>query len=406
MYNFDEKVDRRDTNAMKLEGYKSYIFGSKDLELPYTRDEFIHMWVADMEFSCAPEILEAIKERLDRKILGYTANYDDEIFHAVSNWCKDKYDWDIDRREFVISDGVIPALEKLIKYVLKKDEKALFQTPGYSQFALCADRVSREYITSDLIYDGEGNYEIDFSDLDKKMARSDVKLFIFCSPHNPTGRAWSEEELNKIAELVKKHDIFLISDEIHCDIRRKDAPKHIPFAKIMPDYEKIAICRASTKTFNLAGLKQSEIFIRDRKIRRMWKSESSATLNPLSLAGVIAAYTKGDAWLDELKNYLDENFKFMNEFIREKLPKAKISPSETTYLGWVDFGEYFEKGEDVELFFAKKAGVLIESDKSFVDNAWGFVRLNLACPRDYLEEGLKRIEKSLNEKNEKFEEKR
>lgn len=407
MYNFDKKVDRRNTNAMKLEGYESYIFGSsKNLDLPYSADEFIHMWVADMEFACAPEILDAIRERLDREILGYTANYDDRLFNAIKKWCSDKYDWDIKREQLLTSEGVIPALERIIKYVLKEDEKALFQTPGYGQFALCCERMNREYITSDLIYDGEGGYSIDFDDLDEKMGRDDVQLFIFCSPHNPTGRAWSEDELQKIAELVKKHNIFMISDEIHCDLRRKDAPRHIPFAKIMPDYEKLALCMAASKTFNLAGLQQSAIFIRDKEIRHKWKKEAMGLLNPLSLEGTIAAYEKGGAWLNALTEYLDENFKFMNEFIRENLPKAKISPSETTYLGWVDFREYFEEDEDVELFFAKKAGVLIEADKSFVDNANRMVRLNLACPKSYLEEGLRRMSDALNNKDGKFLEKR
>lgn len=408
MYNFDEKIDRTNTNAMKLEGYKSYIFGADDsLELPYTDEEFIHMWVADMEWAVAPEILEAIKRRVDKKILGYTANYDNRLFEAVQKWCKEKYDWDIKQDELVTSDGVIPALERLISYTVKPGEKILFNTPGYGQFAQCAKRVGRDYITSELIYDGKGGYSIDFDDLDQKMAREDVSLFILCSPHNPTGRIWTDEELKKVAELVRKHNIWVISDEIHCDIRRKGAVRHTPFAKIMTDYDKFAQCMAASKTFNLAGLSQSAIFIRNEEVRDEWKFRYMGLLNPLSYEGTLAAYNEGDQWLEAMTYYLDENFEFMKKFLNKNLDKAIVIDSQTTYLGWVDLKAYFEEDEDVELFFAKVAGVLIEADKSFVDHADRMVRLNLACPRSYLEEGLKRMSDALNHQhNEKFTEKR
>lgn len=408
MYNFDERIDRTGTNAMKLEGYKSYIFGADDsFELPFKDDEFIHMWVADMEWGVAPEILDAIRDRLDRKILGYTSNLDGSLFNAIKDWCKKRYDWDINKEEFVTSDGVVQAFERIISYVVKPGEKVLFNTPGYGQFALGTERVDREYITSDLIYNGDGTYDIDFEDLDEKMGREDVSLFILCSPHNPTGRVWTHEELEKLAELIKKHNIWVISDEIHCDIRRADAPRHTPFAKILKDYDKLVTCMAASKTFNLAGLQQSAIFIRNEELRDIWKYKYLGTLNPLSNAGTIAAYTKSDNWFNEMNAYLDENFKFMEEYIAENLEKAIVTKSETTYLGWVDFTNYFEEDEDVELFFAKIAGVLIEADKSFVDNANRMVRLNLACPKSYLKEGLERMAYALNHKhNEKFTDKR
>lgn len=408
MYNFDEIIDRTNTNAMKLEGYKSYIFGADDsFELPFKDNEFIHMWVADMEWAVAPEIIETIKERADKKILGYTANIDDSLFNAVSSWCKEKYDWDINREEFVTSDGVVTAIERIIEYAVPEGKKVLFNTPAYGQFALATERVGREYITSKLIHNKDGSYDIDFADLDEKMGRDDVGLFILCSPHNPTGRIWTKEELEKLADLIKKHHIWVISDEIHCDIRRTHAPKHLPFAKVLKDYDKMATCMATSKTFNLAGLQQSAIFIRNKEVRDMWNYKYMNLLNPLSNAGTIAAYTKGQAWLDEMTAYLDKNFKFMEDFIEENLNKAVVTKSDTTYLGWVDFRNYFEEDEDIELFFAKIAGVLIEADKSFVEHAKGMVRLNLACPRSYLEEGLERMADALNNKHkEKFTDKR
>lgn len=404
MYNFDKKVDRSNTNAMKLEGYKQYIFGADEsMQLPFESDEFIHMWVADMEFEVAPEILDAIKDRVDRKILGYTANYDNALYDAVTGWCRDRYDWTFARDEMVISDGVIPALETLFSYIVGEDEKLLFQTPAYGQFALAADRVGKEYDTTSLIKNADGTYDMDFEALDQELAREDISLFVFCSPHNPTGRAWTEDELEKLAKIIKKHDVWVISDEIHCDLRRKDAPRHIPLAKVMGDYDKIITCMAASKTFNIAGLKQSCIVIKNDDLRARWENEDMGLLNPLSHEATIAAYTKGGAWLDALTDYLDDNFRLMHEYIVDHLPEAIITPSETTYLGWVDLSAYFEEDEDVELFFATVAGVLIEADKTFVDDANGIIRLNLACPRAYLKEGLERIADAiLNKHDEKF----
>lgn len=344
MYNFDEKIDRSNTNAMKLEGYKAYIFGSeKELDFPFKDDEFIHMWVADMEYAVADEILDTIRKRLDRKILGYTGNFDGRLFKSLQKWCRDRYSWEIKEEELLTSDGVVSALEKSISYIVKPGDKVLINTPGYGQFAHATNRVDREYITSPLIKNEDGSYDIDFDDLDEKMGGEDVSLFIFCSPHNPTGRVWTKEELEKIADLVKKHNIWMISDEIHCDIRRANTARHIPFAKIMPDYDKLIICMAASKTFNLAGLKQSSIFVKNKELRNYWKSKYNSSFNPLSLEATIAAYSKGSNWLAEMSDYLDNNFKLMEEFIAKNLDKAIVTRSQATYLAWVDFGKYFKK---------------------------------------------------------------
>lgn len=403
-YNFDQIVDRSGTNAMKLEGYKGYIFNSYDsLDLPFNDDEFIHMWVADMEFACAPEILDAIKKRVDRQILGYTINSDSRLYDSLSKWCKDRYDFTFEKNHLVTSNGIVPAISNIISYIVKEDEKVLFNTPAYGQFAVACDKNNRNYITSELTKDERGYYSIDFDDLEKKMSQSDVKLFIFCNPHNPTGRAWTKEELEKIGQLIKKYNLWVISDEIHCDIRRKDAPRHIPLRKVLTDYDKLITCMAVSKSFNIAGLAESSIIIRNENLRKKWKFYNKSAVNPLNHEATIAAYTKGSDWLKECNEYLDDNFKYLDEFFAKNLSKAIISPAQTTYLAWVDFKEYFEEDEDLELFFAKLAGVLIESDKTFVDHANRMVRLNLACPRSYLEEGLNRIADTINHKHkEKF----
>lgn len=403
-YNFDQIVDRSGTNALKLEGYKGYIFNSYDsLDLPFNDDEFIHMWVADMEFACAPEILDAIKKRVDRQILGYTINSDSILYDSLSKWCKDRYDFTFEKNHLVTSNGIVPAISNIISYIVKEDEKVLFNTPAYGQFAVACDKNNRNYITSELTKDEKGYYSIDFDDLEKKMSQSDVKLFIFCNPHNPTGRAWTKEELEKIGQLIKKYNLWVISDEIHCDIRRKDAPRHIPLGKVLTDYDKLITCMAVSKSFNIAGLAESSIIIRNENLRKKWKFYNKSAVNPLNHEATIAAYTKGSDWLKECNEYLDDNFKYLDEFFAKNLSKTIISPAQTTYLAWVDFKEYFEEDEDLELFFAKLAGVLIESDKTFVDHADRMVRLNLACSRSYLEEGLNRIADAINNKHkEKF----
>lgn len=230
------------------------------------------------------------------------------------------------------------------------------------------------------------------------MARDDVKLFILCNPHNPTGRDWKKEELEKIADLGKKYDLWIISDEFHCDLRRKDAPRHIPLGKIMPSYNKLITSMAATKSFNIAGLAQSSIIIRSDQIKDRWMAEGAIGLNPLNHEASIAAYEKGVQWLSELNDYLDGNFKFLEKFLDKNLADVILSPAQTTYLAWLDFSEYFDEDDDLELFFAKNAAVLVEADKTFVDHANRMLRINLACPRSYLKEGLKRMTKALKDR--------
>lgn len=186
-YNFDQKVDRKGTGAFKLEGYKAYIFHADDsMVLPFSDEEFIHLWVADMEFECAPEILDAIRERLDRKILGYTGNLDSKLYDALSAWCKERYDFEFDQEDLVLSDGVVPAIVRIISYLVKEDEKIVFNTPAYGQFAAACKLNNREYITSDLLKDSEGRYTMNFEEMEELFAREDTKLFILCNPHNPS----------------------------------------------------------------------------------------------------------------------------------------------------------------------------------------------------------------------------
>jgi len=402
MYNFDEIIDRRHTNAMSTDGFREYLFHDKTIIFPYKDEEFIRMWVADMEFATPDVVIEGIKKRLEKRIFGYTRVFENSFYDAFANWCMKRYGWTFDKKEMVMSNGIIPALYELVNYICKKEEKVLFLTPSYQYFKFAAEFNHREYVCSDLINE-DGYYTIDFEDLEKILEDEKIKLFIFCNPHNPTGRVWKEDELKKLADILEKNQLWVISDEIHCDLIRLDQT-HTPLGKVMPNYKKLITCMAATKTFNIAGLMISQVIIRDDKLRETWLKRHYNFDNPLSIAAAQAAYEKGEKWLEELRAYLDENFRFTKEYLSIYLPKAKFRIPEATYLAWVDLSAYFEKDENLTLFFTNNAGVLLESGSNmFVQNADCFIRLNLACPRSLLKEGLRRICEAVNKKhNEKF----
>ena len=397
MYNFDEIIDRRHTNAMNTDGFREYIFHADEtMTFPYKDEEFIRMWVADMEFATPEVVIDAIRQRLDKRIFGYSRVFEPGYYEAFSRWCQRRYGWSFPKKELVMSNGIIPALYELVEYITKADEKVLFLTPSYAYFKYAADFNHRECVCSDLINE-DGRYTVNWADLEAKAADPKTPLLILCNPHNPSGRVWSGEELQKIAKIAEQHQLWIISDEIHCDLLRTNQ-QHIPLGKIMPDYPRLVTCMAPSKTFNMAGLMISNIMIRDERLRHVWLKRHYNFDNPLSIAAAQAAYEKGEPWLEELRIYLDENFRFTGEYLAAHLPLAKYRVSEATYLAWVDLNAYFSPVEDLPMFFANQAGVLLEGGNMFVQNSDGFIRLNLACPKSVLEEGLRRICEAVNTK--------
>lgn len=393
VYNFDEIIDRKNTNAMNVEGFRSYIFhAGPEATFAFKDDEFVRMWVADMEFAVAPAIRDAIKERLDKQILGYTGVFDSAYYPAFQTWCQKMYGWSFPKEELLYSPGVVPAIIQLVETLVGADEKVITHVPAYSQFKKATDYNHVELVCDPLKKE-DGRYVFDFDSFAQKAADPKVKLVILCNPHNPTGRVWTEEELKRFAEIVEANDLWLVSDEIHCDLLRQ-GKRHIPMGKIMPQYPKLITCMSASKTFNVAGLMHSHIIIRDEGLRNTFRERDKlgGCLNPLSIAAHQAAYEKGGEWLAQLKSYLDGNFRLVKELLAENLPGIKFDVPEATYLAWVDFTPYLSDVEDLPLFFANEAGVLLEGgDSLFVGNAKGFVRLNLAMPRALLEEGMARI---------------
>ncbi len=392
-YDFDEIIDRRNTAALNTDGFREYIFRAEpDKAFPFGDDEFIRMWVADMEFAAAPEILDAMRARVDRKIFGYTMPAKSGYYNALSGWCRRRYGWTFPEEQLCFSPGVVPAIYQLVEDLVGKDESYVIATPSYGPFGFAAKYAGVGLLESPLKVSG-GSAEPDFDDLEKKCADPRAKLLIWCNPHNPTGRVWTEAELRRVADIAAKNDLWLISDEIHCDLLRTGVT-HTPLAKAAPEYEKLITCMSASKTFNLAGLMLSAVIIRDETERRRFRRRDklSGEVNPISLEAHIAAYERGEEWLDQLREYLDGNFRLLDSFLAESIPGARFSIPDATYLAWIDMRGCLPDVEDIPLFIAEKAGVLLEGGNSnFVGNAEGYVRMNLAMPRALVKEGLGRI---------------
>lgn len=402
MYDFDKIIDRRHTNALNTDGFRSYIFhAGPEKVFPYKDEEFVRMWVADMEFAVAPEILERMRQRIDRQIFGYTSLYDSNYYEAFSAWCKSHYDWSFPQEQLCVTPGIIPALYQLTETLCTKDEKTLTNSPAYGYFLHASEYAGVEMMTSPLKKDENGKFVLDYEDFEKKCADPMCKMVYWCNPQNPTGRMWTEEELTKAAAIMQKYNLWVVSDEIHCDLIRCGR-KHIPMAKIMTDYPKLITCMAPSKTFNLAGLAFSNIIIRDEALRNRVKERDKlfGMVNPMSLTAAQAAYECGGNWHEALKAYLDENFAFVKDFITRELPDAVCYIPEATYLAWVDLGKCLPDVEDLPDFFANRAGVLLEGGNGlFVDNAEGYIRLNLAMPRSIIKTGLERMRDCINAHN-------
>ena len=400
--NFDEIVDRYHTNALNTDGFRGYIF--HDFEgkkvFPFKDDEFVRMWVADMEFAMCPDILQAIKDRVDKRIIGYSQVFEPSFYEAYNAWNEKMYGWTYPKEEICFSLGIIPALYELVELLLTDHEYAIINTPAYGYFQHPIDAKHKHAIHNKLVRDGEGHWSIDFDALEKDAANPMAKLLIWCNPQNPTGRVWTEEELKRVAAIVAKHNLWIISDEIHCDILRQGV-HHIPMAKVMPDYPKLITCTSASKCFNMAGMMFAEIIIRDPQLRQHfidYTDSYAMNVNPLSIAAHQAAYEHGAEWLDQMKTYLDGNFQLVKETFAKELPKITFQIPEATYLAWVDMNAYLGDVENIPDFMANKAGVLLEGgDALFVDNAQGFIRLNLAMPRAILQKGLDRIVKAVRE---------
>ncbi|MCH4532843.1 3M3SH-releasing C-S lyase [Staphylococcus haemolyticus] len=395
-YNFDEIIDRRSTNAMNVEGYKGYLFGDADTSDLEEHDELIRMWVADMDFATPEVVLDAIRDRLDKKILGYTNIFGTDYYEAFMSWTERRFGYTFPQEHLVFSHGIVAGLIELVSYICDDDDKALIFTPSYGPFKMACDKNNIKTVYSPMI-NHNGYYEIDFEDVRQKVETENIKVCIFANPHNPTGRVWSEDELKQLGQIMVDNDVWIISDEIHCDIKR-DGQTHVPFAKAVPDYDKIVTAMSQSKAFNIAGLMFSNLIIPNRRLLKTWKLHHFSSENPLSIVATQAAYEKGEDWLAAMNDYLDDNFKYLAQFLEQELPHAEFKIPEATYLAWVDLSYYIKAkhiDEPIAKYFINHAGVIIEGQEQFVHNAEGHIRINIAVPREIMIKGLQKIKDAL-----------
>ena len=390
-WNFDRIIDRRNTQCLSIEACRGR------MDIPYSDEEIVRMWVADMDFAAPDCVLQALHARVDHGIFGYTEMFGDALPHAFAAWCERMYGWRFPQEQLCTSHGIVPALFDLIRLRCKPGEKALFFTPSYGPFKRAAVDTGHEYVCSDLIRGEDGVFRIDFDDFAAKAADPAVTVCILCNPHNPTGRIWTDDELRRIGEICLENGLLILSDEIHCDLLRSGRT-HTPLAKLFPDSERIVTCMAPSKTFNIAGLQFSTIVIPDPELRAAWKKTHTEGENPFSLTAAQAAYSDGGyAWLMALREYIDGNFAFTADYFAAHAPKVLFQIPESTYLAWVDVSAYTGPQTELRRLFAERAGVIVNDGSMFVRNAEGFLRLNLACPRAIVEKGLSRICRVLNE---------
>lgn len=384
--NFDKEINRYKTNSLK------YDFKNEKNK----PDDVFPMWVADMDFKCCDEILNDMHKKIDHGIFGYSKN-DKNYFNAIKKWYQSNFNVELKHEWLITTPGVVFALATAVKTLTKENDYVLINNPVYYPFTEVVEDNKRKIISSDLILKDK-HYEIDFKDFENKIKQYKIKLFLLCSPHNPVGRVWSKNELDKIIEICKKYNVFIVSDEIHSDFIWKGT--HTNLLKYTEYQNNIILCTAPTKTFNLAGLQVSNIFIPNSEIRHKFQLELWNTgyslINIMGLVACQSAYEKGQIWLNELKKYLIDNINYVDNFLKEKLPKVKLIYPEGTYLLWLDFNELNMTDEKIEDLMINEAKLWLDNGKMFGETGKGFQRLNIALPRKKLEWAMEQLENTFN----------
>ena len=382
-YNFDEIIDRRNTNAIK------YDF-SAIKEMP---EDVIPMWVADMDFKSPPAVREAIKNAAEYGIFGYsTSRYD--YFDAVHNWFISRFGWDTKYEWLIQTPGVVFALAAAIRALTEPGDSIIIQRPVYYPFSNLIRFNRRNLINSPLIYKN-GRYSIDFDDFESKIIENKVKLFLLCSPHNPVCRVWTKEELIRLGNICVKHGVIVVSDEIHCDFVFQYNRHHV-FASLNDEFlYNSVICTAPSKTFNLAGLQAANIFIANEEIRKKYKDEMKRTgyshINLIASAACQAAYKYGADWFEELSSYLEGNISLVKSTLNNEIPEIILSDPQGTYLLWLDFRKYSLSEDELEHLIIDKARIWMSRGSIFGVEGRGFYRMNIGLPRPILEKALKQL---------------
>lgn len=386
MFDFDKVPQRLGTNSVKWDAAEK-VFGSKDI-LP--------MWIADMDFAVAPAITEALHKKVDQSVFGYTF-LSDEYYNAVINWMKTRHNFEVEKDEIVFTPGVVPGLDFALQVLTQPGDDVMVETPVYGPFYSVIKKNGCNTVDVPLVNDNE-YYSFDFELLEKSITEK-TKAFMLCSPHNPSGRVWKREELLKLADICQRHNIFVISDEIHNDLILEG--EHIVFAGLNEWTAQHTItCTAPTKTFNLASVIDSNIIIKNEEIRKQFKEKCSAahcsSSNCFVEPIVCAAYNEGAQWLDELLVYIKGNRDYLCDFVKKNLPELTVHPMEGTYLAWINCEKLGMHGDELKNYITEKCGLGMNNG-SFFGQAWdGYCRMNLACTRATVEEACRRLEKGVS----------
>ncbi|MEE1191265.1 MAG: MalY/PatB family protein [Blautia sp.] len=387
--NLDLLYDRKGTDCVKWD--------HKDFVDSRVSDNALPLWLSDMEFRIADEITEALIKRIEHGFLGHSMP-GENYFQAVQGWYKRRFNWTIKKDSIFYSPGVLPALGFILRGFTKEGDGIIIQEPVFYPFAELIRGNNRKVVNNQLINDNE-NYSIDFSDLERKVKDPNNTMLILCSPHNPVGRVWTKEELTKVIALCRENDVFIFSDELHCDATRFGVT-HIPTMTVS-DYSKIITAVALGKTFNVGGVPISQIIINDENLKRIWYQETRlkhyiSFAPPLDMVLTETAYNKCDYWVDEVMKYVEDNFDFLEAYLQKHLPKTKFKKPEGTFLAWIHFGAYADYNKLFDLLITKY-NVLIENGSTFGESGAGYFRMTVACPRSMLKEGLERILSAINE---------
>ena len=382
-YNFDEPTKRRNTYSMKWDVAEN--------ELP--------MWVADMDFRTAPEITESIMKRAAHGIFGYT-DVPDAWYQAYINWWKMKYGFVMEKEWLMFCTGVVPAISSIVRKLTTVGEKVLIQTPVYNIFFNSIINNGRQVLECPLKYDGT-EYRIDFDDLEQKLSDPQTTLMILCNPHNPIGKIWDKETLKMIGELCYRHHVKVLSDEIHCPLTELGYT-YVPFASVSEKCRMNSItCIAPTKAFNLAGLQTAAVVVPNEdlrhKVNRGLNTDEVAEPNVFAVEGAIAAFTKGEEWLQELRTYIFENRKIVDDFLRRELPEVKLVDGHATYLLWLDASGVIGDAAELCEYIRKETGLYLSAGLQYGKGGRNFLRMNAACQKEQILDGLKRLKTGVKE---------
>ncbi len=373
-YNFDEVVDRRGTG--------SYKWDVGDGELP--------MWVADMDFPTAPAVQKALEKRVAHGVFGYSI-IPEEWENAYIHWWKERHNFEIQKEWLTFCTGVVPAISTAVRKLTTAGEKVLIQTPVYNIFFNSILNNGRNVVESPLAYDGN-EYTMDFEQLEKDLSDPQVSLMILCNPHNPVGKIWDRETLAKVGELCGKYHVVVLSDEIHCDLTNP-GKEYIPFASASPACRDNSItCIAPTKAFNIAGLQTAAVVVPNENLHhKVWRAlntDEVAEPNAFAVDAAVAAFEKGGEWLDSLRQYLYENKQYAIEFLQQEVPDIKVTPGEATYLLWLDCSKITAHAQKLAAYIRRTTGLYVSEGSQFGQGGECFLRVNIACPRSVLKEGM------------------